>query len=133
MSVAIYISAEREVEGLDTFVNGKAFGRASDEDLSRLCAAASVGSPFDYVSEDPEALREMLEDADADLPDPFPEEAWFAPSEGIAWVDTLSAYLRSNPAASEDATALLEDLDEYAAVLKELECHGVRWHFTVDF
>lgn len=133
MSVAIFIASEREVEGLETFVNGKAFGQTSDKALAKVCKAAGINSPYDFVSQDPEELRELLEDADVEVPEPLPEEQWFAPAEGLAWTETLSAYLRANPEAIKNGAALLEDLEEFASVFKELQRHEVRWHFAVDF
>ncbi|MDO9241844.1 MAG: hypothetical protein Q7U30_17685, partial [Methylicorpusculum sp.] len=112
MGVAFFIASEREVEGLETNVNGKAFGQTSDKALSRVCKAAGINSLYDYVSQDPEELRELLEDADVEVLETLPEEQWFAPAEGLAWTETLSAYLRANPEAIKNGAALQEDLEE---------------------
>ncbi len=58
MGVALFIVAEREVEGLDVFVNGKALARC--DDLDRLAIAAGVRPLMDYLSQSFEDLEEFF-------------------------------------------------------------------------
>lgn len=133
MSVAIYIVAERDIDDLDTFVNGKALAHAEQEDIDTVCANSGIKSPYEYVSQDPDELRETLEEFGGDVPDELPDEQWFEAAEGLSWVESLMTYLAQNHDALDDQAAILEDLEEYAGVFRQLKEHGVRWHFAVDF
>lgn len=133
MSVSFFIVTEREIDGLDTFVNGKAIAGLSDEALQAACTAAGVGSIFDFVSADPEELADFLDDEALDDSMELAPEEWFAAEEGLAWTVKLAAYLEAHPAAVDGSAEVLEDLAEYRAVFEALQSHGVRWHFQVDF
>lgn len=133
MGVAIFIVTEREIEDLDTFVNGKAIAKIKDEAWAQLSKSAGIKSMYDYVSMNPEELSEFIEDAGEEPPDELPPEQWFEPAEGIAWTRTLTEYLKANPKAVKGVDALHEDLEEFAKVFSDLAQHSVRWHFQVDF
>ena len=133
MSVAFFIVTEREVEGLETFVNGKAIAKVSDKEMQKLCTVAGVKSIYDFVSADPEELAEFLGDEGADESEELPAEQWFEPQEGLEWTTKLVAYLNANPAAIKGTSGVLSDLAEYEQVFKGMQSHGVRWHFAVDF
>lgn len=133
MSVALYIVTQREIEGLDTFVDGKAIGRASEKTLDRICQSIGQPSLYHFVSQDPQELDEFMEDAGLDLPEDLPPEQWFRPEEGHQCIAALLAFLQDNPDAIENADAIAQDLVEYLAVLDALAPHGVLWHFAVDF
>lgn len=134
MSVAFFIVTERETDGLDTFVNGKAIAHVSEKALKKICAAAGVKSIYDYVSMDPDELDDFLEDEDVETPDDaLPSAQWFPADEGLSWTTKLAEYLKANPTAIKDAPEVLSDLAEYEVVFKALLARGVRWHFQVDF
>ena len=133
MSVAFFIVTEREIDGLETFVNGKAIAKVSDKALKKVCSAAGVKSIYDYVSMDPDELGDFLEDEEVEAPDSLPPEQWFPPEEGLNWASKLAQYLKANPTVIKGSSGVLEDLAEYEVVFKGLQAHGVRWHFQVDF
>ena len=133
MSVAFYIVTERETDGLDTFVNGKAIAKVSEKALKKVCVAAGVKSVYDYVSMDPDDLGDFLEDEDVEAPGSLPPEQWFPAEEGLNWTTELAEYLRANPTVIKGSSGVLEDLAEYELVFKGLQARGVRWHFEVDF
>jgi hypothetical protein len=133
MSVAFFIVTERETDGLDTFVNGKAIAKVSEKALKKVCDAAGVKSVYDYVSMDPEELGDFLEGEDAEVSDSLPAEQWFPAEEGLNWTTKLAEYIRANPTAIKGASEVLADLAEYEVVFKGLRAHEVRWHFQVDF
>lgn len=133
MSVAFFIVTEREIEGLDTFVNGKAIAGLSDEALQAACTGAGVRSVFDYVSADPEELADFLDDEELDESVELAPEEWFAAAEGLEWTMKLTAYLEAHPVAVDGSGEILADLAEYRAVFEALQSHGVRWHFQIDF
>ncbi len=75
MSAALFIVPEREVPGLDVFVNGKALGHAKE--LDGLAERAGVHPLMDFFSVDPESAAAFCEEAGADAP-----KAAFPPSSG---------------------------------------------------
>ncbi len=145
MGVALFIVAERDVEGLDTFVNGKALahcrphasksrlGRQASEHLEWLANQAGVKPLMDFFSADPADVLEMMEESEVESPESLDPEQWFPASEGLATVRGLIAYLSSHPEAAAEVDALLNDLGQYEEVLKALEAADVRWHLAVDF
>ena len=135
MGTAIYVVAKKKVKGLDAFVNGKAVGRIDDALLEKLCTDAGVESLMSFVSQDPDELSEFLEDEgmESEGEEGFPAEEWFTPEQGLVAVRGLSAYLGANPDIIPDCAAVVEDLNEYEAVLSILAEKKIHWHFAVDF
>ena len=132
MGVALYVVAEREVPGLDTFVNGKALGRSRS--LDKLAQLAGVRPLMEFFSQDPEEAAAFVEDEGADPPPGgFPPEQWFPAADGLATVRGLLSYLVTNPTAARDSEAIADDLREFESVLDRLATEGVRWHLAVDF
>ena len=132
MGTAIYIVTQKEIEDLDTFVNGKAIGKASDKAMFKICREIGQPSLYDFVSQDPEELREMIEESGADVPENLPDEMWFQPDEGKKFVTELLKYFHANSKAMKNVEGLIEDLDEYERIFDELQVRGVKWHFAVD-
>ena len=132
MGVAIFIVPEREPEGVDTFVDGKAAARVSDQRWDEVCAQAGVPTIFRYVSMDPEELEALMEGGGIDSPDGLPPEEWFDPADGLAWTRTLAGHLRAHPQAVHDSTGVLSDLADYERIFEGLQAQGIRWHFQVD-
>ena len=132
MGVAIFIVPEREPEGLDTFVDGKALARVSDPSWDELCAQAGVQTIFTYVSMNPDELEALMEEGGIESPDGLPPEEWFEPAVGLAWTRALSAHLRATPQALQDSAGVLEDLADYERIFEGLNAQGIRWHFQVD-
>ena len=132
MSAAYYIVLDREIDGIDLFVNGKAVARESDR-LALMTQALGLRDINEFVSADPDDLAATAEEFGIDLPDEPPPETWFAPEEGLSWVSQLQAHLTANPDEVGDADTVLDDLAEYRALLNAAQTHEVRWHFAVDF
>lgn len=135
MSVAYYIVTREEPEDLDTFVNGKALAHLDDGVMEQLCEAAGVRSLLDFLSQDPEELDEFLEDEsiELDADNGFPDADWFDAEEGLTSVRGLLNYLRQHPQALPNSTDIIEDLQEYEAVLLQLATRKIAWHLALDF
>jgi hypothetical protein len=146
MGAALFIVPEREIEGFDPFVNGKALarcrpagarkwlGRAGGDHLARLAQEAEVRPLMEFFSLNPEEALSMIEDLGGDPPEgDLPPEQWFPASEGLETVRGLLAYLATHPDAADEVEALVEDLRQFEEVLGRLDAEGVSWHLSVDF
>jgi hypothetical protein len=131
MSVALFIVPEREVEGLETFVNGKALGHS--DHLDQLAQRAGVRPLMEFFSPDPAELGALLDEEGLDLPAADPStERWFSAADGLASVRGLLSLLTADPSAVPDGPALIDDLREFESVLDRLASEGVRWHLAID-
>jgi hypothetical protein len=132
MGAAYYIVLEREIDGLDSFVNGKAVARESDR-LESVTKSIGLRDINEFVSANPDDLVAMAEGLGIELPVEPPPEAWFAAEEGLGWVSQLRRHVAANANEVDDADAVLADLAEYCTVLEAAQASAVRWHFAVDF
>ena len=131
MGVALYIMPEREVDGLEVYVNGKALGRS--ELLDRLAEQAGVRPLMQFFSQDPAEAAAFFEVEGVEPPaEGFASEQWYSATEGLATVLGLISYLEANGAAIPESSALIEDLHEFESVLSQLASEGVGWHLAVD-
>ena len=146
MGVAFFIVAERPVEGLDTFVDGKALahcrpagteargGRQMGQHLEELARQAGVRPLMEFFSEDPDNIRSFLDEEDGEVSDiDIPPEQWFPASEGLVSVRGLLSYLATHPETTSDVERVIEDLRQFEEVLGQLDAAGVQWHLAVDF
>ncbi len=131
MSLAYYMVAETDIEGLDLFVDGKALAHADQQRLSALCEALKVRDLMDFVSIGTDELEDLFDDGAA--PDELPDEQWFTAAEGLACVRALRERLRSGPGDLHDTEAVAEDLEAMESALVKLEQQGVRWHLAIDY
>lgn len=133
MSVAYFIVLERDIEGFDPFVNGKALAHANEKALEKLCAKLNVAPLAAFLSQDPEMLDDFLEEEDVDVPDDLPDADWFDAAEGLATVRALIEHLTAEPGSLKNSAEIVADLKEYEEVFMRLEKEGVRWHLELDF
>jgi hypothetical protein len=132
MGAAFYIVPEREVEGFDIFVSGKALARC--EQLDHFAVLAGAQPLMEFFSQDPVELAEFLESEGVDPdPDALTEERWFPAVDGLQSVRGILAFLAANPKTTPDLAAIVEDLHALESVLGRLETEGIRWHLAVDF
>ena len=132
MGAALFISLESEIDGVDSFVNGKAVSRESDA-IERALAKLDKPSLFDffYVSED--ESRAMFEDVPEDFEPTIPDDAWHAPEEGLAMFTALKAYVDANGDKFTEPEALAEDVSDFIRVLTSALKHKVRWRLLPHF
>jgi hypothetical protein len=132
MSIALFVVAEREVDGVRPDVDGKALGRCNQ--LDRLAKQAGVRPLMEYFSQDPAEAEALLEGEDAPLPPGgLPREQWFSADDGLVTVRGLLAQLAANPRSVPNAPAVVADLQGFEAALLALAGAGSRWHLAVDF
>lgn len=132
MGAAYYIVLDRQIAGLDPFVNGKAVARESER-LERVTQSLGLRDVNEFVSASPDDLMATAEELGIELPGEPPPEAWFAPEEGLSWILQLQNHLKARPNDVSNAEAVLSDLAEYQEVLDAAKENDVRWHFAVDF
>jgi hypothetical protein len=116
MGAAYYIVLDREIAGVDPFVNGKAIARESER-LDQVTQRLGLRDLNDFVSANPDELLAIAEELGLELPSAPPPEAWYTAEEGLAWISNLQSRLIDNPHEVGDAEAVLEDLAEYRDLL----------------
>src|SRR4051812_41595865 len=128
MSSALYIVLDREVPGLDTFMNGKALA-AAEEVVTAQCERLGVRDLWSFYSVDPLDVADPLDDLDdPDVHDVGSvTESWFPPTDGLATIRALREALRGKA-----VSAVLEDLGDMERILAEAERAGARWYLAVD-
>ena len=132
MGAAYFIVLDNPNPGFDPFVNGKAIAQDAER-LSQIASSLGLKTPNEYVSISGEDAASIAEDFGIDDDIQAPPERWFLADEGLEWVRRLTARIRSDAKAVEDAHAVLEDLAEYERVLSHAKKIGARWHLSVDF
>lgn len=145
MGVALFIVPEREVDGLDTLVDGKALAHLKD--LDGLAHKAGVRPLMEFFSAGPDDLLGILgeegDDGEMHLPAgiELPEVAWFDAAAGLVTIRGLLRHLADHPEKDVlpgltregvGADWLVEDLLGFEEVLLGLDREGVRWHLSVD-
>lgn len=131
MSVAYYIVLDVEEPGFDTFVNGKAVIRALEE-LDALCGRNELPTLDSFIGQPLSDFEDWL-DEDIELPAGDDGEAkWFKPNDGISLIESIISAIEQNPGTIASADAVLEDLQEYKAVLKQAQRINAKWHLALD-
>lgn len=133
MGVAFYIVPEREVPGLDVFVDGKPLAHVKHGQLDRLAAQAGVKPLTDFYGMPPEEAESIIEEEGLELPEGgFPPTEWFSAEDGLVTVRGLISYLESNPTAITNTRDVIDDLLGFEEVLGGLASENVRWYLAVD-
>ena len=130
MSSALYIVLDREVPGLDTFMNGKALA-AAEEVVTASCERLGVRDLWSFYSVDPLEVADPLDDlddfGDLDVREVSTTESWFPATDGLA---TIRALRQALP--GKTVSAVLTDLSDMERILAEAERAGARWYLAVD-
>ena len=134
MGLAWYIAAEKEVAGLDIFVNGKSIAHTDEERLEQLCVKLGVSPLMDFFSVDAQETEALLEAYLGGNEEALstPEEEWFLASDGLVTIRALTEYLDAHPNVLEKQQGVMDDLLEYQQILETLSQHQVRWHLAID-
>ena len=126
MGVAYFIVLDKKKPGFDTSVNGKAVAREVDAiskvttklklpDINVLTSFAALAAQFG-----------------ADPSSEGAKEKWFEAEEGLEWVRAVYEYIDTHPRSAENRARVLEDLEEYEAVLSKAAKIKAKWHFEMD-
>ncbi len=127
MSAAYFIVLEREIEGLDTAMDGNSLSRKV-ESLDAAARELGVRPLSEFFSADPEQAAEFMESEGIDAAGvELPPLQQFSAQDGLT---TVRALLSHSMASDEQVGA---DLQECDRILSAAARHGVDWHFDIDF
>ena len=128
MGSALFITLERKIKGLDTFVNGKVLSAASDR-LDKVAKNLKVKLLMDFYSANPEEVEDF---AGFEVPDLL-AETFFPAAEGLKTVKALREHLEENPKAVARVKDVIADLEDFERILAKASDQGVKWHLSVDY
>ena len=135
MAASMYIVVEGEDPGFDIFVNGRALARHEDA-LEKLALSLGARPLIDFFSADENSMSLLIEEGagDSELIQRLPPPQWYPGSDGLATVDALLNALCDEPfQLGTEGPQVLEELEEYARVLRKTEARGLRWHLAVSW
>lgn len=123
MGSAYYIVLEKEIDGLNTSMDGKSLARYIDS-LDEAAKKLGVCPLSNYISTPPEEIAELLgEEVEENKPWSLKQ---FPAQEGLA---TIKALLAHTPVHADHMAI---DLRECERILTVAARHGVGWHFQID-
>jgi hypothetical protein len=135
MAASMYIVVQGEDPGFDIYVNGRALARHEDA-VEKLAVKLGVRPLIDFFSADENLMALLVEGGagDAELMMQLPPPQWFRGEEGLSTVDALIEALKHEPQQlGSEGVLVLEELKEYAIVLRKTAERGQRWHMAVSF
>jgi len=135
MAASMYIVVEGEDPGFDIFVNGRALARHEDA-LEKLALALGVKPLIEFFSADENSMSLLIEEGagNPELIKRLPPPQWYFGSEGLATIETLVGVLKDEPhKLGTEGPQVLEELEEYARVLRKTDARGLRWHLAVSW
>ena len=131
----MYIVVEGEDPGFDIFVNGRALAR-HQEPVEKLALSLGVRPLIDFFSADENSMALLIEEGagNAELIPRLPPPQWYFGAEGLSTVDALIAALQDEPQKlGTEGPLILEELHDYARVLRKTDERGLRWHLAVSW
>ena len=121
MGAAHYIVLEREIDGLDTTMDGKSLSKNMDI-LDETAHKLGVRPLSEFFSMSAEGLSDILgDDAEGINPPPLQQ---FSASDGLKTVRALLPRPEAQPA--------IEDLRACERILNTAAQRSIGWHFEVD-
>ena len=132
----MYIVVEGEDPGFDIFVNGRALARHEDS-VEKLAVSLDLRPLIDFFSADENSMSLLIEEGCGQCrvdQTPARRRSGYFGAEGLATVDGLIAALQDEPQKlGTEGPQVLEELREYARVLRKAEERGLRWHLAVSW
>jgi hypothetical protein len=135
MAASMYIVVQGEDPGFDIYVNGRALARNEDA-VEKLALQVGVRPLIEFFSADENLMSLLVEGGagDAELMKQLPPPQWFRGDEGLATVTALIETLQDEPQKlGSEGVLVLEELREYAVVLRKTAERGLGWHMAVSF
>jgi hypothetical protein len=135
MAASMYIVVPGDDPGYDTFVNGRALARHEDA-VEKLAVKLGVRPLIDFFSADENLMSLLVEGGagDAELMKQLPPPQWYRPEDGLATIEALIKALQDEPQQlGSEGVLVLEELREFAVVLRKTAGRGMPWHMAVSF
>ena len=130
MGVAYFIELDNEEFDID-YSAGKSIATAMD-DLNAIAQELGLKSLEEFMGQSMDDIGDMLGE-EIEMEDGSDGSAsWFEPKEGIAILEALVEALRSNPKRIKSSTSIVEDLENFATVLRVAQTRGAKWHLAID-
>lgn len=125
MGAAYFIVLEKEIPGVDPYVNGEALFRAAAR-LDRIAGKKGLVPLKQFCPEEdaPPAARQQSVLTELDQ--------WFEPEPGLETVDGLLKMLQSQPTSIPYTDRVIADLQDFRRILMSARRSHVRWHMEVD-
>jgi hypothetical protein len=121
MGAAYYIVLEKQIEGLDTMMDGKRLSK-NIESLDAVARELGILPLTSFTSMDAGAIKTIFGD-DAEGIE-VPPMIQFSAEDGLKTVRALLPRPEAQPA--------LNDLKDCERILTAAAQHGVGWHFQID-
>ena len=130
----MYIVVEGEDPGFDIFVNGRALARNEDP-IEKLALQLGVKPLIEFISADENLMATLAEGGGIDqAPRALLPPQWYSGEEGLDTITALIEALEDEPQKlGTEGGQVLEELREYATVLRKTAARGARWHLAVSF
>ncbi len=125
--MAYFIVLAREIEGLDTGMDGKRLA-SHIEALDEAAHASGIRPLSEFFSADPEEGADFLAGEGVD-----PGEIELAPLQQFSAQEGLEAVRALLLLPVTQAEDVAPDLRECERILEVAAQHGVGWHFEIDF
>lgn len=124
MGAAYFIVLEREIDGLDTMIDGKLLARTA-EALDAIAPQLGVRPISEFISIDPKQAAEFMDGEGMDVGEiELPPLKQFPAQDGLATVRAMLSRPEAQPA--------IQDLKDCERILSVAAQHGVGWHLEVD-
>jgi hypothetical protein len=121
MGVAYFIVLERQIDGLDTAMDGKRLAKIA-ADLDAVASQLGVKPISEFISIDTEQVAEAMDMDLSDIQVTPPEQ--FSAQDGLTTVRALLSRPEAEPA--------IHDLKDCERILSVAAKHGVSWRFEID-
>jgi hypothetical protein len=121
MGAAYYIVLEKEIDGVDTMMDGKSLSRHI-ESLDAVARELLVRPLSEFISMDADAVADVLGDDAEGIEVPPLQQ--FQAQDGLATVRALLPRREAQPA--------LHDLKDCERILSAAAEQGIGWHFQID-
>jgi hypothetical protein len=135
MAASMYIVVEGDDPGYNIYVNGRTLARYESA-VEKLALDLGVKPLLEFFSADENSMALLIEEGggNPDLLKRLPPPQWYQPADGLRTVEALVAALEDDPQQlGSEGPEVLNELREYAAVLRKTAERGLRWHLAVSW
>jgi MFS family permease len=128
---SLYIILEKEIPGVDIYVNGNILSKYSDQ-LERTAKQLKVTPLMEFFNMPKDELASFAADHDVDIGESkvLSEGQWFKAEDGLRTIHALLGAISGSKLSDRDRIAA--ELGEFVRVLELAKTNSIRWHLGVD-